>query len=166
MHIQIAEALRQLKNAQEVYTRTVAEVQGACDHPLVDCVQTSSTRQSWTVGCGYGTASSGTPPYRLCKKCGMPSARGTRQITKIRHNFIPNGTIEADKLRLAQLDKNGQRHMPSDCVTSCLFLERDQIHVTLRNTYVVARSSKVNPRLGSAQRLRHRWSILRQQTHY
>lgn len=105
MHERIRHALSLLQTAQANYTRIIEEVQEACDHPLVNCVETSSTRESWTVGCGYGTASSGTPPYKLCRECGYAECQwrppNPRRILHQNLPEMPQG--QADKLRVGTI---------------------------------------------------------------
>lgn len=70
MHPDIVEAHRREVKARIEYNEIVKRVQSECTHPKEECVISENTRETYTIGCGYGSSRSGAPPFIVCKECG------------------------------------------------------------------------------------------------
>ena len=70
MHPEIEEAKKSLEHSQQKIRDVIQRVQDNCKHPIESCFQSKSTRETYTIGCGYGSSSVGTPPFNVCSICG------------------------------------------------------------------------------------------------
>lgn len=101
MNKEIAQAKKTLKHAQDCYLYVVQRVQSECKHK--HCVISESTLETWTVGCGYGTTSTGRRPFKVCKRCGYAECDWYGPGIISRSGLTQVSVEEADNYRIGPI---------------------------------------------------------------